>query len=220
MLDGVSVSVMRTGGGGRRQLRRAALESAARILCVAPDELRIERDGDGRPLLRGAFGVHISVSHCGGLVAVALSGLAPVGVDIEAIRPLPALRLAQRYFPASEVSWVSSVPEPQRVPAFLWLWTGKEAIGKAHGRGLRQRGLRQPVPLPEAWPLPVGAAAVLTALPGQPASCLCISSLAEPAVTAGAASGSVPDAGAVLAVAALGTATPVKISHGERPSGG
>ena len=36
----------------------------------------------------------------------------------------------------SEADWLASLPEDARGPAFIRLWCAKEAVLKAHGRGL------------------------------------------------------------------------------------
>ena len=83
-----------------------------------------------------------------GLAAAAVTAIGQVGVDLEPVRPVAALVLARRWFPAPEAAWLAQLPPGQRDAAFLALWTQKEAIAKALGTGLRGgAGLRQPVPL-------------------------------------------------------------------------
>lgn len=129
-------------------------EAAADALRVPPGEIRIGREPGGRPRLGGAAeGLHVSVSHCAGAVAVALSRLGPVGVDVERLRPLPAVALGRRWFSAAEARWLAERAAEEQPAAFLWLWTHKEAIGKVRGLGLSEGGLRRPVPYPDgpAW---------------------------------------------------------------------
>ncbi|MEW2578774.1 4'-phosphopantetheinyl transferase superfamily protein [Streptomyces syringium] len=124
-------------------------EAAADALRVPPGEIRIGREPGGRPRLGGAAeGLHVSVSHCAGAVAVALSRLGPVGVDVERLRPLPAVALGRRWFSAAEARWLADRAAEEQPAAFLWLWTHKEAIGKVRGLGLSEGGLRRPVPYP------------------------------------------------------------------------
>lgn len=60
-----------------------------------------------------------------------------LGVDIETPRPLPrALTLAERYFPANELALLERLAPAARARAFLRLWCAREAILKAHGRGI------------------------------------------------------------------------------------
>ncbi|WP_460652041.1 4'-phosphopantetheinyl transferase family protein [Kribbella endophytica] len=62
----------------------------------------------------------------------------PVGIDAELRRDFPVESLSRRWFAPTETT---NSPE-----AFLHLWTAKEAIGKALGRGLRGSGLSRPMP--------------------------------------------------------------------------
>jgi len=63
---------------------------------------------------------------------------ATVGVDLEYERPRKnALALARRYFHPAEVLWLAAqVDDRARQTAFIRLWCAKEAVLKAHGRGL------------------------------------------------------------------------------------
>jgi len=101
----------------------------------------IERDPAGKPYVTG--GPHISLAHTRTASAVAVSTLGPVGVDLEPDRNLPTAALADHWFSPPEAEWVALHPND-----FLPLWTLKEAVGKALGRGLRGGGLRRPMPLP------------------------------------------------------------------------
>jgi len=95
-------------------------------------------DGEhGRPALADAQPLDFNWSHSGGVALVALAhGIAP-GVDIELWRPRPrALALARRYFAPAEVAALSALAPDARDAHFLRLWTAKEAVLKALGRGL------------------------------------------------------------------------------------
>ena len=60
-----------------------------------------------------------------------------LGVDLERWRPRPrALELAARYFAPGETRRLRALPADAREAAFLRLWCAKEALLKAHGRGL------------------------------------------------------------------------------------
>ncbi|MGC4789275.1 4'-phosphopantetheinyl transferase family protein [Micromonospora sp. DT178] len=143
------------GVGGRplpagRLLRRAG----ATLLGRAEAEIVVEHGRDGRPLVAvsGAGArveLPVSVSRADGVVAVAARAAGPVGVDVEWCRPLPALALAGRWFAPAEAAWLAGRDADGRARDFLRLWTAKEAVGKALGRGLRDGGLRRLMPVPE-----------------------------------------------------------------------
>lgn len=74
-------------------------------------------------------------SHSGERLLVALAPRARVGVDLERLQRRPrAIQIAQRYFTAAETAWLAAHPDLDR--AFLRLWCAKEAVLKAHGKGL------------------------------------------------------------------------------------
>jgi 4'-phosphopantetheinyl transferase len=166
----VKVWLSRTGDDPRPVARALLIRAAARMLNLPADAIEVAHEPGGRPYLRGR-GAHlyVSVSHCPGVAAVAISPCAAVGVDVEAVRPLPALELALRWLPAAEAAWLRGQPPDRQVRAFLALWTVKEAVGKAYGTGLRGGGLRRAVGVPGPRLAPVGpdmAAATPTAPPG------------------------------------------------------
>lgn len=108
---------------------------AAYLDCV-PDMLRIERGEYGKPQLVGAA-LEFNLAHSGGSMLVALSRHVPLGVDLEAPRRTrPVLELARRWFHPDEATALAALPEALQQSAFLRLWTCKEAVLKAHGRGL------------------------------------------------------------------------------------
>lgn len=119
----------------------AVAEDSARAwlgegLEMPPDQLPLARDAHGRPRL-DLPGLDAGWSHSGeGLLVVLGRGL-QVGVDLERLRPRPkALALARRFFAAAEADWLAGLPGAEREPAFIRLWCAKEAVLKAHGRGL------------------------------------------------------------------------------------
>ena len=123
------------GDHGRRQLHKIL----ASYCGAAPDSLVLWREEHGRPQLQGhGAWLHFNWSHSHGWACVALArGLPYLGVDIERLRPRPrAERLARRFFDADEARWVESADGDERVARFLRLWTAKEAVLKAQGRGL------------------------------------------------------------------------------------
>ena len=81
-------------------------------------------------------GAHFSISHSGELVWLAVCREGPVGVDVEAMRPLPELaELAARLHPREQAHILSKAAD-ERAEAFYRCWTRKEAVLKALGRGL------------------------------------------------------------------------------------
>lgn len=85
-------------------------------------------------------GVHLSLSHCGGLIVAAVSHAA-IGVDIEWPRARICVQHAQHVFSNREARQLRSLPESRRLDAFYAFWTLKEAACKAAGLSLWE-GLR------------------------------------------------------------------------------
>ena len=95
------------------------------------DELSFSVDGNGKWSCNG--GVHFSLSHCGNVVAVAVSEH-PVGIDVEAcdVERFNA-RLAQRILTDGERETYQALPTDKRPQALLEIWTKKESLFKRDG---------------------------------------------------------------------------------------
>ena len=120
---------------GRQPLRQLL----AAYLGIEADAVTLAEGEHGRPRLDPAHGSSLDFnwSHSGehALIAVA-RGISP-GVDIERRRPQPrALPIARRFFGSDEADALAALPEKARDAAFLDIWTAKEALLKAHGRGI------------------------------------------------------------------------------------
>lgn len=97
------------------------------------------RDGDhGKPSLDPPLdGVGFNLSHSGALVLVALAPGRTVGVDVEvAKRPSPHDEIASRVMSPRELELYLDLDDAGREAAFYRLWSIKEAVVKATGRGL------------------------------------------------------------------------------------
>ena len=110
----------------------------ASALDAPVDTLPLRRDVHGRPRLdapRDRFDV--SWSHSGERLLVAVGQDIALGVDLEQLRPRPrALALAERFFTAVEAAMLSALPAAAQEATFVQLWCAKEAVLKAHGRGI------------------------------------------------------------------------------------
>jgi 4'-phosphopantetheinyl transferase len=81
--------------------------------------------------------VEFNISHSGGRVLLAATCGMAVGVDLEVPRPgVEFEELLRRFFSAEEFAEWQSLPTALRTAGFYHLWTRKEAVVKAVGRGL------------------------------------------------------------------------------------
>jgi 4'-phosphopantetheinyl transferase len=129
---------------------RAALRHrlAAYGAC-APGDLDFSYGPTGKPTLREPLDLHFSVAHSADLVLLAFARTAPVGVDLEAVRPVRRqTRIARRVLADASATALARLPAPERDDAFIWAWTQREAYVKAIGGGV----LRSSDPLPFVWP--------------------------------------------------------------------
>ncbi|NIZ13563.1 4'-phosphopantetheinyl transferase superfamily protein [Phaeobacter sp. HF9A] len=109
----------------------------AQHLKCSPAAVRLKTGWNGRPELCDARALSFNLSHSGGYVALAVCAEAPVGVDIEQVRPRPsARRVVERLFAPEEKRLLLTLAEGEFASAFLRLWTLKEAFIKATGEGL------------------------------------------------------------------------------------
>ncbi len=120
--------------------RSAVARGVLRLALASsfPDTAEFVIDWAHGPVLPSDLGTWASVSHSDDSVAVAVSAVAPIGIDVEAIRRtsdlVPAVQEA--VFTAEERGELKALPAGERLPAALRLWTLKEAVLKSTGDGL------------------------------------------------------------------------------------
>ena len=109
------------------EMLTALLASTPYTLHPTPSFLYNEH---GAPYLEN--GPYFSISHCKQGIAVAVSEV-PIGIDIEAIRPLNE-SLVRKTMNSKEQAQILSSSSPEI--AFIRLWTQKEAYVKMQGTGI------------------------------------------------------------------------------------
>lgn len=123
--------------GGRQPLCRLL----AVYLGVHTEDVTLAQTVHGRPELHGVHRgrLRFNWSHSADRALVAIARSVQPGIDLEH-RPRRAgrnvLALARRFFAPAEADALGSLPADERAAAFLRLWTVKEAVLKAQGRGL------------------------------------------------------------------------------------
>ncbi len=101
--------------------------------------LRFAADTNDKPQLVHPAGWHYNLSHSEDWALVGAQRAAPIGVDLEVLRPVEAaMALARRHYTSAEQAAVEQAgDDAARHAAFLRVWTRKEACLKAVGLGLR-----------------------------------------------------------------------------------
>lgn len=89
----------------------------------------------GKPEVIGAHAVQVSLSHCTGLVAVAVAQRHPVGMDVEQVTPRVA-GVVEPALTATERAFLRELPADRQAHAVTRYWVRKEAVLKATGQGL------------------------------------------------------------------------------------
>ena len=123
-----------------RALSAFAHAEVGRLLqayCGLDTAPALARNAHGKPFVQDPAGPHFNISHGGQRIALAFSRAYAVGIDVEALqRRSASLELAERFFCAAEAAALGALDEVERQAAFVRLWTCKEAVLKAFGRGL------------------------------------------------------------------------------------
>lgn len=119
---------------------------AAFLNCPA-EHLAIARDAFGKPYLASPpKPLFFNLSHRAGTVLIGTAWHQAVGVDLEFAAITgedDSLKVAAAFFATAEIDWLNRLDGTLRRHAFLRLWTGKEAVLKARGRGITE-GLAEP----------------------------------------------------------------------------
>ncbi len=103
-------------------------------LGILPSELVLEKNGYGKPSVKGHPDFHFNLSHAGEYIALGF-GNVPIGVDIERIREQNG-KVAKRVFTEKEYHYVMDGDADMQDSRFFELWTMKEAYLKLTGQGI------------------------------------------------------------------------------------
>ncbi|KQP30499.1 hypothetical protein ASF49_13375 [Methylobacterium sp. Leaf104] len=130
----------------RHEDRARYIESHAALRLILgryrdlpPGEMAFEQEAGGKPVLIPAqrAGLHFNLSHSGSHALIGVSHCAPIGVDVEAIRPVgDPLAIVRAHFHPVEIASLARAPQDRQAPLFFRCWTRKEAVVKALGTGL------------------------------------------------------------------------------------
>jgi 4'-phosphopantetheinyl transferase len=117
---------------------RAALRQIlGHYLAIAPKEVPITYSEYGKPLLVPPLdSLHFNLTHCPDLALLAIAFEGPVGIDIESLDRAADLLSCEKTF--CHPLEIAELPEDLvlRSSQLLRIWTSKEAVLKARGKGL------------------------------------------------------------------------------------
>ena len=101
-------------------------------------EIGFASNAFGKPMLRDVpRALHFNASHSGDWVLIVLDAAAPIGIDVEAVRPeLACLDDFDSVLSPRELRLLRALPALRRAEAFARIWVRKEAYVKALGDGL------------------------------------------------------------------------------------
>ncbi|MBW4695775.1 MAG: 4'-phosphopantetheinyl transferase superfamily protein [Lyngbya sp. HA4199-MV5] len=120
-----------------RGILRALL---GRYLQLPPDQIQFSYSDRGKPSLANpstAVELTFNLSHSEDWMVCAIARGCRVGIDLEAIHPVPNLAdLTQRFFSPREHAVIHTLSDERRLRSFFQHWTCKEALLKATGDGL------------------------------------------------------------------------------------
>lgn len=103
-----------------------------------PRDLVFGSGAHGKPFLQPPpLPVQFNLSHSGLRGALVVTRNMRCGIDIEKVRSeISDQAIAGRFFCARENGWLQSLPADQRIHGFFRLWSVKESILKADGKGM------------------------------------------------------------------------------------
>ena len=110
-----------------------------RYLQTQPSQINFVYNAFGKPDLSPdlANRLKFNLSHSAGLALIAIATASNVGVDLEYVRAQSDYAdIARHFFSASEVDYLTALPNHLYAEAFFSCWTKKEAYLKACGEGL------------------------------------------------------------------------------------
>ncbi len=90
----------------------------------------------GKPYIKEYPEKNFNISHSGCWVVGAVSDM-PIGIDIECIKEMDSFKdIARRFFSSDEYEFLLKQPMEKSLQIFYEIWTKKESLIKAVGKGL------------------------------------------------------------------------------------
>jgi phosphopantetheinyl transferase len=156
------VRILTLDSGDSATVRDVTRRVIAALTGIAPREIEIYDTPNGKPMLRNDAGIHFSISHSRDVAMVAVTRVAPVGVDIEQIRAVPnAEAIIRRFFTDEDAAII--VASDNRELRFAEAWTRAEARIKVRGATVWDSAKPDPQTVVRQLQAPDGFAAAIAA---------------------------------------------------------
>ncbi len=137
------VRVLTLDSGDSATVRDATRRVLAALLDAPLEKIELYDAPKGKPLLRNDSALHFSISHSHGLSMIAVTRVAPVGVDIEQLRAVPnAETILRRFFTHEEIETI--LTDDNRDLRFIQAWTRSEARVKVRGASIWEAATPDP----------------------------------------------------------------------------
>lgn len=124
--------------GIRAEWKRKQSVGAGYLLYLLKKRFSIEEEPvvlpGGKPAFPGNGEIFFNLSHSGKYAGLAY-GKRNLGLDMESVKRAD-LRVAKRFFRKEEYEYLASLEDGAGADAFCRIWTGKEAVLKAAGKGI------------------------------------------------------------------------------------
>ncbi|WP_374964209.1 4'-phosphopantetheinyl transferase family protein [Lysinibacillus sp. RS5] len=122
----------------RKKERAVGRELLGKVLFtemgIKLDDCKIAKNEYGKPYIKNYKGIYYNISHSNDIIVLAFSTCGPVGIDVELLKT-DYLDVMNEVFTLQEINWINSCNEEQRLERFFIVWTRKEAVIKAIGKG-------------------------------------------------------------------------------------
>lgn len=152
------VRVVTLDNGDSATVRDVTCRILAALLGVPSDRIELHDAPRGKPLLRNDASLHFSISHSHDVSMIAVTRVAPVGVDIEQMRAVPnAETILRRFFTHEEIETI--LTDDNRDLRFIEAWTRSEARVKVRGASVWEAATPDPNVTVRALRAPDGFAA-------------------------------------------------------------
>src|SRR6185437_5794197 len=159
-LGGDEVRVLTLDSGDSATVRDATRRTLGALIGTPVGQIELYDAPKGKPLLRNDPALHFSISHSHGVSMIAVTRVAPVGVDIEKLRAVPnAESILRRFFTRQEIETI--LTDDNRDLRFIEAWTRSEARVKVRGASVWEAATPDPDATVRALHAPDGFAASL-----------------------------------------------------------